>query len=301
VSDPVWRGRHRSRHHRRQHVAATVLALACLVSLAAWWVALPSYSPFLSGIAQSNSVWAQGDPSRNLALLAGRAAWAASGAGSARVVYPYSVVPGGVRTAQELEEASEHDPVVHGHYAQLDFKRAEVVQLKQAKWVYVSYRMGDKVFWTKRKVRLHRGERLISDGRISARTRCANRVSETPQAPVSPEEPPAEKLDRAVNVPLLLADFDSVLLPPETAGIGPFPSPPGGGGFPPIFPPPIPPGGCDPHAKNSACPPTPPVPVPEPETILLIPWAAGAIYVAYRRAAVTKQAYRQHSGLKPVA
>ena len=55
------------------------------------------------------------------------------------------------------------------------------VRLTLARTVYLSYRIGNHIYWTRRRITLHKGEKLITDGTITARTRCANRVEETPQ------------------------------------------------------------------------------------------------------------------------
>ncbi len=51
------------------------------------------------------------------------------------------------------------------------------------KLVYVSYRIGNKVFWTKHKLALRKGEAMLSDGTNMARTRCGNRISVLPVRP----------------------------------------------------------------------------------------------------------------------
>src|SRR5690242_8970729 len=113
-----------------------------------------------------------------------------------RVVYPYSVVPGGVASTEELRDAIAHDPVVAEHYAGFDYKSAHVVEVSQPKLVYLSYRRGDKILWTKKQATLRQGEKLITDGKITARTRCANQVSVLPQANTAREEPTMAELDR---------------------------------------------------------------------------------------------------------
>jgi len=116
-----------------------------------------------------------------------------------RPVYRYSVVPGGVRTVQELRRAAERDPVVGVHYAGFDFAHARIVKLALARTAYVSYRIGNRVFWTRHRVSLKKGETLITDGKITARTRCANRVEETPQQENSQNEPPIAKFEELVS------------------------------------------------------------------------------------------------------
>jgi hypothetical protein len=169
-----------------------------------------------------------------------------------RKVYPYSVVPGGVRDAQELKWAAEHDPVVKAHYAGFDFAHARTVRLALARAAYVSYRIGNKVYWSRRRVTLKKGEILITDGKITARSRCANRVEEVPQKATSAEEPAAAKFDEpgppeagtAVAGPP--PPFESALMNrPGVPGLGPAPplssfDPFGNGTWVPLAPPPLP-------------------------------------------------------------
>jgi hypothetical protein len=180
-----------------------------------------------------------------------------------RPVYPYSVVPGGVRDAKELKWVAEHDPVVAAHYAGFDYERAQVVRLALARTVYVSYRIGNKIYWTHRRLTLHKGETLITDGRMMARTRCANRVEEAPQQQAaSPVEPPLEKFEEplkagqgtAVQGPPVA--FESALLnrpgAPAFGPAGPLSlyDPFSGAGYVPNFAPPLPEGLCGPVKKK---------------------------------------------------
>jgi len=105
-----------------------------------------------------------------------------------RVVYPFSVIPGGVQSTMELTSAVVHDPVVAGHYADFDIAKAKLVRLDHDEVVHVSYRMNNMIYWTKRTYLLHKGEILVSDGKHQARTRCGNRVSPT-GGTTSPNEP----------------------------------------------------------------------------------------------------------------
>lgn len=130
----------------------------------------------------------------------------------ARPVYAYSVIPGGVANAQELARAAVHDPVVAAHYADFHAQTAHLIRLLQERRVYLSYRIGNRVYWTKREVTLHAGEPVLSDGANLARARCGNRISEVPRQPVRPSEPPADLLERPVfpRPPELTTD----LMPP---------------------------------------------------------------------------------------
>ena len=112
-----------------------------------------------------------------------------------RLVYPYSVIPGGALNRTELARAIDRDPVVARHYSGFGTGDARIVRAQDEKLVHVSYRVDNKVFWSAKRVRLARGETLITDGHNLARTRCGNRISVLPQEPTSPEEPPVEALE----------------------------------------------------------------------------------------------------------
>jgi hypothetical protein len=206
----------------------------------------------------------------------------------ARPFYPYSVISGGVESGAELKTAILRDPVAADHYADFNVAKARVVRLEQDQLAYVSYRMGDRIFWTSKKVKLPRGETVITDGEHEARTRCGNRISETPAQPVSPNEPTAQVLQpsrppQLVSI-LLPPTIDFPPAPPPTFPPGPPltppPTPPGGVIPPPYFPPvggggspppSVPPNHSGPptHSVPPAVPP-PPVSVPEPGSFALL-------------------------------
>jgi hypothetical protein len=113
-------------------------------------------------------------------------------------VYPYSVVPGGVKNAAELREAAARDYAIRRHYAQFDFEHARMERATEARAVYLSYRIRNTVFWTRKRVRLHAGELLLTDGNITARARCGNQISDVARPEVSSEEPDEDVLDQPV-------------------------------------------------------------------------------------------------------
>ena len=314
------RGRsNRSRRRKRVRIILFLLFFLAIASFALLRVTARHASSSDFGLSPE---WSHGDASANLAGLAAQSSLGAVPQ-TARAVYPYSVVPGGVQSAAELKHAGDHDPVVARHYTGFDYKNARVIEVREPRLVYVSYRLHDRIYWTSKQIRLHRGEKLISDGVITARTRCGNRVSETAQKAVAPEEPPAEKFDQpffadggsATQAPFP-GTFESALKSAPTfdggGSIGPpittsyLFGPSGGTGYPPIFPPPLPGGdACRPRepqriergsggpedktvhdcpkSPHPGGPPTPPPPVPEPSTILLFSTGAAALYLRYRK------------------
>jgi len=133
-----------------------------------------------------------------------------------RRVYPYSVVNGGVRSVQELRSAIWRDPVVAEHYLNFSLDRATVIKVEKDRHFYVSYRIGNEIFWTKKKVKVAKNEYLITDGRNFTRARCANILSETPQGKTSPHEPTPMVLD----TPLDPGSEPTPLVPPVLIGDG---------------------------------------------------------------------------------
>jgi len=222
-----------------------------------------------------------------------------------RKIYPYSIVPGGVKNARELKWAADHDPVVKAHYAGFDYDHARVVRLALAQTAYVSYRIGNKVYWTKRRVKLKKGETVITDGKITARTKCGNRIEVVPEQKTSSLEPPAMMFDEpmppnlgtAFNQPPV--PFESTLVTHNPA-LGPplnVYDPIGGGTMIALLPPPLP-GVCGVGTKKHPVNPPPgkkkkkgdpcgngggSTEVPEPGTWLLMASGIGAMYWMVRR------------------
>jgi len=116
-----------------------------------------------------------------------------------RRVYPYSIVPGGVLDRRELAHAIIMDKVVAQHYAAFEASKVTLETVSKPRAVYVSYRKGDKVFWTSKKLQLAEGETLLSDGQNEIRTRCGNRISDVPRLPVEAKGPSEEELDASVE------------------------------------------------------------------------------------------------------
>ena len=179
----------------------------------------------------------------------------------ARPLYQYSVVPGGVDDANELKWVAQHDPVVADHYAGFDYDHARVVQLTLARTAYVSYRIGNHIYWMNRRIALHKGEKLITDGRITARVRCGNQVAENPKPEVSPAQPSPEALEKPQDgagsaTPTPPVPFESALLnrplAPDLQPGAPLNSntPFGGGNLISISPPAFPVGLCAPLPKK---------------------------------------------------
>ena len=199
-------------------VVGTVLAGACWQN-AARYFSLPSWH---ASQALPDSFWMRGNVRKDLALMAARSAKPTKFLSRVPGVYPYSVVPGGVKDPDDLRYAALRDYVVRRHYAHFDYSHAHLVRASEAREVYLSYRVRDAVFWTRRKIRLHRGELLLTDGKITARARCGNQISDTAKPEVSNEEPDEDVLDQpVVAVDQHRLPVRPVFAPPDLPGGGP--------------------------------------------------------------------------------
>jgi hypothetical protein len=199
-----------------------------------------------------------------------------------RPLYPYSVIPGGVEDARELKNAMDRDSLVARHYADFDLSKVHVVRLDHDRMEYVSYRLGDQIFWTNHQLHLLKGESVITDGTHEARTRCGNRLSESEQAPVSPKQPLAEAMESPQNAELApmnevsaVPSFAAPVLPSLPGPGAPSAAPPGEI-VPPVFFPIV--GGPTPNTPpGTSVSPTPPVYIPEPDTVVLLAGGLGSL------------------------
>jgi hypothetical protein len=119
-----------------------------------------------------------------------------------RRMYPYSVVAGGVYSTDELTAAMV-DPTVADHYHDLVPAAMHPEVVNSPREAYMSYRIADRVYWTTRKLPLHQGETILTDGREAVRARCGNRLSDVPRSPTSADEPAgaAFEVDTALPAP----------------------------------------------------------------------------------------------------
>ncbi len=285
----------RTWYRRRLRIQRTLIAVVVgtLLAGAGWqnaarYFSLPSWH---ASQVLPPSFWVRADIHKDLALAATHSAKPVKSLARIPGVYPYSIVPGGLRDPADLRYAALRDYVVRQHYAHFDYSHARLVRATEAREVYLSYRIRDSVFWTRRRVRLHVGELLLTDGKITARARCGNQVSDAAKPEVSNEEPAEDVLDQPVvaveaapSMPArpVLAQFDlptgQPLSPPLF--LGPFFFP-----YVPISVP-LPPRRCpageqdvDGQCRHKRK----PSPVPEPSTMVLIGSGLGLILWRYRR------------------
>jgi hypothetical protein len=125
-----------------------------------------------------------------------------------KVVYPYSIIPGGVHSVAELKAAMAKDPVVSAQYAAFKIEYARIMRLDRDRKMHVNYRRGDDVYWTQREVSLSKGEMLITDGSRTALLRCGNLISDDIAEPANADEPTEAEL--FTPVPIAFSPGDPV-------------------------------------------------------------------------------------------
>jgi hypothetical protein len=160
-----------------------------------------------------------------------------------RAVYPLSIVPGGVRTIEDLKRAMLND-IVARNFSGFDMSEARFERLSLPECTYVSFRRKSHVAWTRHCVWLSAGELVLTDGRLRFRAKCGNRISETRQVPTA-------KVDTAqMEIPMPDAVPAQTAPPAVVTSAAPVP---GGPVETPIFGPPPPSGPicCDTPIGNS--------------------------------------------------
>jgi uncharacterized membrane protein YgcG len=113
----------------------------------------------------------------------------------ARHRYRHSVIAGGALTREELAAAMREDAVVANHHRAVNIDRVRAIVTAAPRMAYVSYRIGHRVYWTRKPVQIPAGETLLTDGVTEIRARCGNGVSDVAREPVSDVEPLAAELD----------------------------------------------------------------------------------------------------------
>jgi hypothetical protein len=269
------RSRDKARHNSAQ-LRIGIAVLAALAFAGVWAMLPPAQDSF------TPTLWQQ-------ALGFGKRQLGFPSTPEHPYIFPYSVAPGGIHSLAQLERAIARDPVDAREYANFNLSKFRKITLKKCEYAYVAYRIGDDVFWTKKKLALCQGESLITDGTHYLRARCGNPISEGPQAETWNAPPPDALPDGGSSSPVQTEAFaavnpdagqpvTSLLVPGPSA----FPTPtaaftpiPPGDFVPPVFgvvpPPPVTPAS---HHNT---------PAPEDGTLLLIVTGMAALALGWQR------------------
>lgn len=93
-----------------------------------------------------------------------------------RLVYPFSVIPGGVYEPKELAVSMAKDPSLREHYKDIKVENLVAVRTASPMLAQVSFRKAGAIHWTHGAVNIPAGELVLTDGSHMVRARCGNRI-----------------------------------------------------------------------------------------------------------------------------
>jgi len=178
------------------------------------------------------------------------------------------VMPGGVNLAKILQMMKV------GFYADVEASTLHAVVVTADFDSYVQYRRGDKIYWSKKKITIHRGTLLFCDAAGKCiKADCGNELSLEPSGPIEPDEPVGT--DLADNFPPVDGEPQPVSFTPSNPILPD--SPPTTSGTPPIFIG----GGC--CTGGITLPPNQIVQTPEGSTIFMTLMGAAVVAIFWRK------------------
>lgn len=180
----------------------------------------------------------------------------------------HEVVCGGVPTLDAFEKIRASNTEVAELYSAL-LEHVYITKLGVDTWSYDSYRIGDKIFWTKEKKLIRAGEYIITDGHWAILMRCGNMISLEPQTPTENTVPPNDIYPPTIDdfpapIPDSPVEHTDIHPAPPTNVMAEMPPTYGGTSFVPVF---TPGGGGTIIPPNTPIVPGVPVSVPESSSL----------------------------------
>jgi hypothetical protein len=196
------------------------------------------------------------------------------------LIYPYSVIPGGIHSFDELGRAHDNGFLPVG----FDINKAHFTTLDHDVMTHVTFRNSDgSVYWSKRAILIRAGERIVTDGHFTLLLRCGNEIAVIVPGDVPTQDAPVDA-DIPMEQPVASVPGDPLppdtILPSDPAPIPvvgtPLPSPPGITPGIPIY------ACCAGLPPTSPIPPVQPIPprVSVPDGDHGVVWFAGLIMAA---------------------
>ena len=179
----------RPRHHRQPRRRARTRRLVTLASLLVFIAGLVALSAVAANTRAAAVLTPPAPPPIEIAQPAREPRL------PVRPVFRHSVIPGGAYSSDEVEEVMARDGVVAAHYSGVNARALRVETLPADRDVYMSYRIGQEILWTKQKVRVPKGETILTDGVHHIRARCGNCIAFAPMAPTADDEPSEREFD----------------------------------------------------------------------------------------------------------
>ena len=194
----------------------------------------------------------------------------------------FAVVCGGVHSVAEFDAANLNDWRVGGEYSMINYALLHEDVLQKDMWVFMIYRVGNQFYYTKHKVLVHKGEKILTDYVYAILQRCGNLflLDIDLANPTSDVEPSPAELGDIATPYTIWGGGDSTSQPVYTSApdVPDTNSPPEGST---TFP-----GGFCCTGGSPGTPPTPPskpnTPVPEPKEFYLTLAGLLCIFVMVR-------------------
>jgi hypothetical protein len=120
-----------------------------------------------------------------------------------QAICEYSIVAGGVQSAADVDRAVKADPVVSQHYARIAIDKLTPTRVAASRQAYVSYRIGDQVFWSSNTVTLPEGEAVLTDGATMIHARCGSLISDGAATPTRQAEPVLSAYGSSTDTPMV--------------------------------------------------------------------------------------------------
>jgi len=92
-----------------------------------------------------------------------------------------------IHSVDDFRRTVSNDPVLKAHYADFQWENAKMGRLDEATLAYVHFRKDDRIFLTKKPIRLPPGDKYITDGYTRVRTFCCNNYTIVPPFAESPD------------------------------------------------------------------------------------------------------------------
>lgn len=180
----------------------------------------------------------------------------------------HAVTCGGVKGIEDLHKLMSSSTFAAGAYGKFDFHSARVTTLPSDVWTYVSYRIGDKLYYTKKPRLVKKGEPILEDANgMVILMRCGNVLELGPQPEINDYEPGDIYPPAVEGLPAGPPVETTELIPPSIPTVPGYPVAPPEGGGTPYYPYPV---GCCFTGGGGTPPSTPPVSTPEPSGLALM-------------------------------
>jgi hypothetical protein len=96
----------------------------------------------------------------------------------------YGLCPkNGIRSVEDFKRIVAGDPLLTAHFAGFDWDNAEMGSLEESIYAHLAYRKNGRIWTTRRRIRLPKGDGYITDGDRWVRTFCCNDYVASPDKP----------------------------------------------------------------------------------------------------------------------